>query len=108
MSENVRCINKNAVKDLATDVTYLQHFAEKLGEPLLLQVFEELSQTIDLLQNGTREELYDNRSRMKRYVNVNQATCSALLDKLHAGQYAESRTASTPQSTTSGLMNRFR
>ena len=108
MSDNVKCINKIAVKDLATDVTYLQTFVEKLGEPLLLQVFEELGQTIELLQSGNPEEFYDNRSRMKRYANVVQRTGNKLLDKLQAGEAEMGRQTSTPQSTSSGLMGRFR
>jgi hypothetical protein len=105
LSESVKTINKIAVQDLDTDVTYLQKFVERLGEPALLQVFEELGQTVDLLQNDNPDEFYDIGLRMKKYANVNPLTGPVLLEKLMAGEAEKDK---TPAPATRGLAARFR
>jgi hypothetical protein len=106
MSESVKTINKVAVQDLDTDVTFLQKFVEGLGDPTLPQIFEELGQTIDLLQNDNPDEFYDIGMRMRRYANVDPLTGPVLLEKLMAGETERERAASTPVRT--GLAARFR
>lgn len=97
-------INKAAVQDLDTDVTYLQKFVQGLGEPLLLQVFEELGQTVDLLQNDNPDEFYDIGMRMKKYANVNPLTGPILLEKLNLGETEKDK---MPATGGRGLASRF-
>ena len=97
-------INKAAVQDLDTDVTYLQKFVQGLGEPLLLQVFEELGQTVDLLQNDNPDEFYDIGMRMKKYANVNPLTGPILLEKLNLGETEKDK---MPTTGGRGLASRF-
>lgn len=81
LSDHVKKISKAAVQDLDTDVTYLQRFVAGLGEPALLQIFEELRQTIDLLQSGNSDEFYSIDTRMKKYANVDPLNGPVLLEK---------------------------
>lgn len=74
-------MNKNAVADLDLDARYLQGFVAGLDEPLLLQIFEELRQTIDLLQSDNTDEFYSIDTRMRKYSNVNPLTGPVLLEK---------------------------
>lgn len=74
-------MNKNAVADLDLDARYLQGFVAGLDEPLLLQIFEELRQTIDLLRSDNTDEFYSIDTRMKKYSNVNPLTGPVLLEK---------------------------
>ncbi|KAI5793189.1 exocyst complex subunit Sec15-like-domain-containing protein [Geopyxis carbonaria] len=92
LAENVKKMNKIAVRDLDTDVTYLQKFVEGLGKPLLLQIFEELRQTIDLLLSDNTDEFYDIKTRMKKYTNVDLLNGPVLLEKLLAGEASTNRT----------------
>lgn len=107
MSESVKMINKVAVQDLNTDITYLQQYVEKLHDPLLVQVFEELGQTIDLLQSGNSDEYYDVNTRMKKYSNVEAFTAPVLLEKLMAGEAETEKETRTPAARM-GLVSRFR
>ena len=101
--DSVKMINKIAVQDLDTDVTYLQKFVQGLGEPLLLQVFEELDQTVDLLQSDNADEFYDIGTRMKKYANVNPLTGPNLLEKLMLGEAEKDKTPAP----RAGLAARF-
>lgn len=74
-------MNKNAVADLDLDARYLQSFVAGLDEPLLLQIFEELRQTIDLLQSDNTDEFYSIDTRMRKYSNVNLLSGPVLLEK---------------------------
>ncbi|KAL0631551.1 Rab GTPase-binding exocyst subunit S15 [Maublancomyces gigas] len=85
LSDSVKKMNKNAVADLDLDARYLQGFVAGLDEPLLLQIFEELRQTIDLLQSDNTDEFYSIDTRMKKYSNVNPLTGPVLLEKLISG-----------------------
>lgn len=69
------------MEDLDTDVTYLQTFVAELGEPLLLQIFEELRQTIDLLRSDNSDEFYAIDTRMRKYANVDPLNGPVLLEK---------------------------
>ncbi|CCX31529.1 exocyst complex subunit Sec15-like-domain-containing protein [Pyronema domesticum] len=104
-SESVKKINKTAVKDLATDVAYLQKFVSGLGQPMLLEVFVELGQTVDLLQNDNPDEFYDIGLRMKKYANVDPLTGPILLEKLMMGE-SEMKTPAAPART--GFAAKFR
>lgn len=67
--------------DLDLDARYLQDFVASLNVPLLLQVFEELRQTIDLLRSDNTDEFYSIDTRMRKYSNVNPLTGPVLLEK---------------------------
>jgi len=86
MSESVKKISIAAVQNLDTDVMYLQNFVQGLNEPLLVEVFEELGQTINLLQSDNADEFYSIDTRMKKYANVNPLTGPMLLEKLVQGE----------------------
>lgn len=82
MSPSVTKITRAAVHRLEADVNFLQKFVEGMQEPLLLQVFEELGQTIELLKSNSPEDFYSIETRMKKYANVNPLTGPVLLEKL--------------------------
>lgn len=92
LSDSVKKINKNAVAVLDMDVGYLMEFVNSLNEPLLPTIFEELRQTIDLLQSDNSDEFYSIDSRMKKYASVDPINGPVLLEKsvlsppLHAGK----------------------
>lgn len=69
------------MSDLDLDARYLQDFVASLNEPLLLQIFEELRQTIDLLQSDNADEFYSIDTRMRKYSNVNPMHGPVLLEK---------------------------
>ncbi|CUS10658.1 unnamed protein product [Tuber aestivum] len=81
MSDTVKKINKNAVAALDMDIRYLMAFVDSLNEPLLPTIFEELRQTIDLLQSDNAEEFYSIDTRMRRYASVNPINGPVLLEK---------------------------
>jgi len=81
MSDSVKKINKNAVAALDMDIRYLMEFVDSLNEPLLPTIFEELRQTIDLLQSDNAEEFYSIDTRMRRYASVNPINGPVLLEK---------------------------
>ncbi|PWW79860.1 exocyst complex subunit Sec15-like protein [Tuber magnatum] len=85
MSDSVKKINKNAVAALDMDVHYLMEFVDSLNEPLLPTIFEELRQTINLLQSDSAEEFYSIDTRMRRYASVNPVNGPVLLEKLVSG-----------------------
>ncbi|RPB06115.1 exocyst complex subunit Sec15-like protein [Choiromyces venosus 120613-1] len=93
MSDSVRKINKNAVAALDMDIRYLMEFVDSLNEPLLPTIFEELRQTIDLLQSDNAEEFYSIDTRMRRYASVNPINGPVLLEKLVSGAAPVSRLA---------------
>jgi hypothetical protein len=82
LSESVKKINKNGVAALDLDVRYLMEFVHSLNEPLLPTIFEELRQTIDLLQSDNSDEFYSIDSRMKKYASVDPINGPVLLEKL--------------------------
>ncbi|PUU83721.1 exocyst complex subunit Sec15-like-domain-containing protein [Tuber borchii] len=93
MSDSVKKINKNAVAALDMDIRYLMEFVDSLNEPLLPTIFEELRQTIDLLQSDNAEEFYSIDTRMRRYASVNPINGPVLLEKLVIGSAPVSRLA---------------
>ncbi|KAG0135279.1 exocyst complex subunit Sec15-like-domain-containing protein [Tuber indicum] len=93
MSDSVKKINKNAVAALDMDIRYLMEFVDSLNEPLLPTIFEELRQTIDLLQSDNAEEFYSIDTRMRRYASVNPINGPVLLEKLVSGAAPISRLA---------------
>ncbi|CAZ79709.1 unnamed protein product [Tuber melanosporum] len=93
MSDSVKKINKNAVAALDMDIRYLMEFVDSLNEPLLPTIFEELRQTIDLLQSDNAEEFYSIDTRMRRYASVNPINGPVLLEKLVSGAAPVSRLA---------------
>ncbi|KAG0642207.1 exocyst complex subunit Sec15-like-domain-containing protein [Tuber brumale] len=93
MSDSVKKINKNAVAALDMDIRYLMEFVDSLNEPLLPTIFEELRQTIDLLQSDNAEEFYSIDTRMRRYASVTPINGPVLLEKLVSGAAPVSRLA---------------
>ncbi|KAL7273677.1 Rab GTPase-binding exocyst subunit S15 [Rhizina undulata] len=82
LSDSVKKFNKNAVADLDMDIRYLLEFVSGLNNPMLLQIFEELRQTIDLLKSDNSDEFYSIDTRMRKYANVNPLSGPKLLEKL--------------------------
>lgn len=81
LSEDVKKINRKAVADLKKDVDFVHDFVASLNEPMLLQIFEELRQTIDLLQSDNHDEFYDISIRGKKYPSVSAMNGPILLEK---------------------------
>lgn len=99
LSDSVRSISPAAVKDLDTDVHYLQKFVEGLengggGGGTLPAIFEELRQTVDLCVKvaeqgeGAAEEFYDVGVRMRKYAAVDPMNGPVLVEKVVLGSKA--------------------
>ncbi|KAF3201840.1 hypothetical protein TWF106_002685 [Orbilia oligospora] len=83
LSEHVRMINKNAVKNMDQDVAYLEEFVKSLESEgsNLPRIFEELRETVNLLKSDNPEEFYDISVRMKHYTKVDPLNGPLLMEK---------------------------
>src|SRR5690606_33040075 len=81
LQDDVRAISPAAVKTLDLDVRNLEEYVQSLNVPTLPSIFDELRQTIDLLQSNDPDEFYNIETRMKRYAAVNAMNGPILLEK---------------------------
>lgn len=81
MQEEVKAITPAAVANLDLDVGYLEDFVGGLNMPSLPGIFDELRQTIELLQSNNFEEFFNMQTRMRRYASVDPRTGAILIEK---------------------------
>ncbi|KAF2993810.1 hypothetical protein E8E13_001214 [Curvularia kusanoi] len=86
LDENVKRITPSAVASLATDTQYLLSFVESLGNPILMENLDELTQTVQLMgaEDGGME-FYDISQRNKKFGKVDQLKGAILLEKVAEG-----------------------
>ncbi|RVD88116.1 uncharacterized protein DFL_002312 [Arthrobotrys flagrans] len=114
LSEHVRMINKNAVKNMDQDVAYLEEFAKSLESEgsNLPRIFEELRETVNLLKSDNPEEFYDISVRMKHYTKVDPLNGPLLMEKLRLAEEHQNmpvpEVQEAPRGLLSGGFSRFR
>ncbi|KAK6534719.1 hypothetical protein TWF281_006021 [Arthrobotrys megalospora] len=114
LSEHVRMINKNAVKNMDQDVAYLEEFVKSLESEgsNLPRIFEELRETVNLLKSDNPEEFYDISVRMKHYTKVDPLNGPLLMEKLRLAEEHQNmpvpEVQEAPRGLLSGGFSRFR
>ncbi|EGX43224.1 hypothetical protein AOL_s00215g598 [Orbilia oligospora ATCC 24927] len=114
LSEHVRMINKNAVKNMDQDVAYLEEFVKSLESEgsNLPRIFEELRETVNLLKSDNPEEFYDISVRMKHYTKVDPLNGPLLMEKLRLAEEHQKmpvpEVQEAPRGLLSGGFSRFR
>ncbi|PVI07686.1 exocyst complex subunit Sec15-like protein [Periconia macrospinosa] len=78
-------ISPSAVKTLATDTRYLYSFVESLGNPILMENLDELSQTVALMGTDNSDEFFDVAQRNRKYGKVDSMKGAILLEKVQEG-----------------------
>ncbi|KAK6362055.1 hypothetical protein TWF730_005754 [Orbilia blumenaviensis] len=114
LSDHVRMINKNAVKNMDQDVAYLEEFVKSLESEgsNLPRIFEELRETVNLLKSDNPEEFYDISVRMKHYTKVDPLNGPLLMEKLRLAEEHRNmpvpEVQEAPRGLLSGGFSRFR
>lgn len=86
-------ISPAAVKTLATDVRYLVDFVEGLGNPILMENLDELSQTVALMGTENSDEFFDVAQRNRKYGKVDMLKGPELLEKCEEGRRVVSQSS---------------
>ncbi|KAJ4324122.1 Rab GTPase-binding exocyst subunit S15 [Neodidymelliopsis sp. IMI 364377] len=109
LNESVKRITPSAVSSLATDTQYLSSFVESLGNPILMENLDELTQTVALMGTDDSLEFYDISQRNKKYGKVDQLKGAILLEKCQEGAQvaAQSPTKSAATERFGTLGSRF-
>lgn len=98
LDDNVKRITPPAVASLALDTQYLERFVESLGNPILMENLDELTQTVALMGTEDSLEFYDISQRNKKYGKVDQLKGAILLEKCQEGAQVA---AQSPKAATS-------
>ncbi|KAF1933427.1 exocyst complex subunit Sec15-like protein [Didymella exigua CBS 183.55] len=109
LDEGVKRITPTAVASLSLDTRYLVQFVESLGNPILMENLDELTQTVTLMGTDDSLEFYDISQRNKKYGKVDQLKGAILLEKCQEGAQvaAQSPTKSAPSERFGTLGSRF-
>ncbi|KAJ8108534.1 hypothetical protein OPT61_g8103 [Boeremia exigua] len=109
LDESVKRVTPPAVASLALDTQYLVQFVESLGNPILMENLDELTQTVALMGTDDSLEFYDISQRNKKYGKVDQLKGAILLEKCQEGAQvaAQSPTKSAPSERFGTLGSRF-
>ncbi|KAH6622362.1 exocyst complex subunit Sec15-like-domain-containing protein [Boeremia exigua] len=109
LDEGVKRVTPPAVASLALDTQYLVQFVESLGNPILMENLDELTQTVALMGTDDSLEFYDISQRNKKYGKVDQLKGAILLEKCQEGAQvaAQSPTKSAPSERFGTLGSRF-
>ncbi|KAK7739594.1 Rab GTPase-binding exocyst subunit S15 [Diaporthe eres] len=92
----VKTINPNGVAAMAMDVQSLVEFVQGLDNSfMLMEVLQELEQTVKLLQAENADDFYDISVRNRHYGRVNAMNGPVLLEKLTHTVEAPNRAAAT-------------
>ncbi|KAI3392212.1 hypothetical protein diail_6073 [Diaporthe ilicicola] len=96
LQPEVKTINPNGVAAMAMDVQCLVEFVEGLENSfMLMQILQELEQTVKLMQAENADDFYDISVRNRNYGSVNAMTGPVLLEKLTHTVEAPNRAAAT-------------
>ncbi|KAJ4302766.1 Rab GTPase-binding exocyst subunit S15 [Kalmusia sp. IMI 367209] len=110
LDESVKRITPAAVSALAIDTRYLANFVEGLGDPLLLDNLDELTQTVMLMGTENVEEYFDVAQRNRKYGKVDPLRGQTLIGKVQEGaQIANQSPTKPPERERFGTLgSRFR
>lgn len=96
LQPEVKTINPNGVAAMAMDVQCLVEFVQGLDNSfMLMEVLQELEQTVKLLQAENADDFYDISVRNRHYGRVNAMNGPVLLEKLTHTVEAPNRAAAT-------------
>lgn len=96
LQPEVKTINPNGVAAMAMDVQSLVEFVSGLDNSfMLMEVLQELEQTVKLLQAENADDFYDISVRNRHYGRVNAMNGPVLLEKLTHTVEAPNRAAAT-------------
>ncbi|KAL1855849.1 Rab GTPase-binding exocyst subunit S15 [Diaporthe australafricana] len=96
LQPEVKAINPNGVAAMAMDVQCLVEFVQGLENSfMLMQILQELEQTVKLMQAENADDFYDISVRNRNYGSVNAMTGPVLLEKLTHTVEAPNRAAAT-------------
>lgn len=96
LQPEVKTINPNGVAAMAMDVQCLVEFVSGLDNSfMLMEVLQELEQTVKLLQAENADDFYDISVRNRHYGRVNAMNGPVLLEKLTHTVEAPNRAAAT-------------
>lgn len=96
LQPEVKTINPNGVAAMAMDVQCLVEFVQGLENSfMLMQILQELEQTVKLMQAENADDFYDISVRNRNYGSVNAMNGPVLLEKLTHTVEAPNRAAAT-------------
>ncbi|KAK7190171.1 hypothetical protein DPSP01_008007 [Paraphaeosphaeria sporulosa] len=96
LDESVKRITPAAVSALAIDTRYLANFVEGLGDPLLLDNLDELTQTVQLMGAEDHMEYFDVAQRNKKYGKVDPMRGQTLIAKVQEGATIANQSPTKP------------
>jgi len=96
LDDSVRRITPAAVKTLANDTRYLAAFVEGLGNPILMENLDELTQTVALMGTENSDEFYDMTLRNKKYSRVDNMKGAVLVEKVAEGAQVQAQSPAKP------------
>ncbi|KAF1957459.1 exocyst complex subunit Sec15-like protein [Byssothecium circinans] len=99
-------ISPAAVQTLAVDTRYLCNFVEGLGNPILMENLDELSQTVALMGTENSDEYFDVAQRNRKYGKVDSMKAPVLLELVEDGKrvMAQSSVAKAPEKERFGTL----
>jgi hypothetical protein len=101
-------ISPGAVKTLAVDTRYLCEFVEGLGNPILMENLDELSQTVTLMGTENSDEFFDVAQRNRKYGKVDSMKGAILLEKVQEGaQVVAQSSVKAPEKERFATLGRF-
>ncbi|KAF2868299.1 exocyst complex subunit Sec15-like-domain-containing protein [Massariosphaeria phaeospora] len=96
LDDGVKRITPSAVQDLAMDTRFLAEFVEGLGNPILMENLDELTQTVALMGTSVTDEFYDNAKRNRKYGKVDNLKGAILLEKVSEGAAVAAQSPTKP------------
>lgn len=81
MDPQIPRLSPAAVTVLAQDIAFLGSFVDSLGNPILRENLDGLTQTVALMQTDNPDEFYDNGIANRKYGRVDRANGAILLEK---------------------------
>ena len=81
MESQIPRISRPAVTVLAQDIAFLGSFVDSLGNPILKENLDGLTQTVALMQTENPEEFFDIGVANRKYGRVDRANGAILLEK---------------------------
>ncbi|KAF2638960.1 exocyst complex subunit Sec15-like protein [Massarina eburnea CBS 473.64] len=97
-------ISPAAVKTLATDTRYLCSFVEGLGNPILMENLDELSQTVTLMGTDNSDEFFDVAQRNRKYGKVDSMKGAMLLELVELGRQVVAQSSAKPEKERFGTL----
>lgn len=96
LDDSVKRITPAAVQTLATDTRFLASFVEGLGNPILMENLDELTQTVALMGTDNSDEFFDVAQRNRKYGKVDSMKGAILLEKVQEGAQFAAQSPTKP------------